>query len=95
MAGNDADRVFLCYKRSYKGNPITDLKFCSANIGMAPEHSEGYSLLKKSPLNYEIQMKDKDGTSIRFCYKQKLATLQPLLFDFLSLLGRHTEVIRL
>lgn len=74
--GTSGERVYLCYRRSREGNPITGM------IPLQPSNNEavpeGYTVLERSPRNYVADINSKAGPSIFLAFRQRLANLETL-----------------
>lgn len=74
--GTHGERVYLCYRRSREGNPITGL------IPLHPSNNEpipeGYTVLERSPRNFIADINSKAGPSIFLAFRQRLANLETL-----------------
>eukprot|EP00557_Chaetoceros_sp_GSL56_P011172 CAMPEP_0176485444 /NCGR_PEP_ID=MMETSP0200_2-20121128/5040_1 /TAXON_ID=947934 /ORGANISM="Chaetoceros sp., Strain GSL56" /LENGTH=2385 /DNA_ID=CAMNT_0017882083 /DNA_START=272 /DNA_END=7429 /DNA_ORIENTATION=+ len=74
--GTPGDRVYLCYRRSREGNPITGL------IPLQPSNNEavpeGYTVLERSPRNFVADINANAGPSIFLAFRQRLANLETL-----------------
>lgn len=72
-----AERVYLCYRRSREGNPITGL------LPLMPSKSqvipEGYTVLERSPRNHVADINGGgSGGAVFLAFRQRLASLEPL-----------------
>jgi hypothetical protein len=74
--GTSGERVYLCYRRSREGNPITGL------IPLQPSNNEavpeGYTVLERSPRNFVADINANAGPSIFLAFRQRLANLETL-----------------
>jgi len=74
--GTTGERVFICYRRSREGNPITGL------IPLEPSSNElvpeGYTVLEKTPRNFSADINSKAGPAIFLAFRQRLANLETL-----------------
>ncbi len=74
--GTPGERVYLCYRRSREGNPITGL------IPLQPTANEaipeGYTVLERSPRNYIADINSKAGPPVFLAFRQRLANLETL-----------------
>ena len=74
--GTTGERVYLCYRRSREGNPITGL------IPLQPSSNEaipeGYTVIERSPRNFIADINSKAGPAVFLAYRQRLANLETL-----------------
>jgi hypothetical protein len=74
--GSGEERVYLCFRRSREGNPLTGI------LPLRPDHAEaipeGYTVLEKTPRNFLANMNRSSGPPIFLAYRQRLANLEPL-----------------
>ena len=74
--GTSGERVFLCYRRSREGNPITGL------IPLQPSSNEaipeGYTVIERSPRNFIADINSKAGPPVFLAFRQRLANLETL-----------------
>ena len=74
--GSSGERVYLCYRRSREGNPITGI------IPLQPSKNEpipeGYTVLEQTPRNHVADINSKAGSAIFLAFRQRLANLEPL-----------------
>lgn len=74
--GTSGERVYLCYRRSREGNPITGL------IPLQPSNQEavpeGYTVLERSPRNFVADINSKAGPPLFLAFRQRLANLETL-----------------
>ena len=74
--GTTGERVYLCYRRSREGNPITGL------IPLQPSSNEsipeGYTVLERSPRNFIADINSKAGPPVFIALRQRLANLETL-----------------
>lgn len=74
--GSGEERVYLCFRRSREGNPLTGI------LPMSPDHAEaipeGYTVLEKTPRNFVANMNRSIGPPIFLAYRQRLANLETL-----------------
>ena len=74
--GSSGERVYLCYRRSREGNPITGI------IPLQPSKNEpipeGYTVLEQTPRNHVADINSKAGPAIFLAFRQRLANLEPL-----------------
>jgi hypothetical protein len=74
--GTPGERVYMCYRRSREGNPITGL------IPLQPSNNdavpEGYTVLERTPRNFVADINSKAGPSIFLAFRQRLANLETL-----------------
>jgi Sec7 domain/Guanine nucleotide exchange factor in Golgi transport N-terminal len=74
--GQSKERVYLCYRRSREGNPLTGLiPLVPNNLDPIPE---GYTVLERSPRNHVADLNGGGSYSIFLAYRQRLASLEPL-----------------
>ena len=66
-----SERVYICYRRSREGNPITDLQFLDPRIGDAIP--QDYTVLERTPFSYSACVEK--GF---LAYRQRLANLETL-----------------
>lgn len=73
----DAERIYLCFRRSRDGNPLTGiLPLCPGQAECIPE---GYTVVEKSPRNFCADIRSGSGKSPMFlAYRQRLANLEAL-----------------
>ena len=74
--GTSGERVYLCYRRSREGNPITGM------IPLQPSNNEsvpeGYTVLERSPRNFVADINSKAGPPLFLAFRQRLANLETL-----------------
>lgn len=74
--GVGSERVYLCYRRSREGNPLTGL------IPLLPSRRdpipEGYTVLERSPRNHVADLNSGGNFAVFLAFRQRLATLEPL-----------------
>jgi len=74
--GTVGERVYLCYRRSREGNPITGL------IPLQPSANEaipeGYTVLERSPRNFVADINLNSGPAVFLAFRQRLANLETL-----------------
>eukprot|EP00978_Attheya_sp_CCMP212_P029268 scaffold103454_cov58-Attheya_sp.AAC.1 len=74
--GSTGERVYLCYRRSREGNPITGL------VPLQPSKSEpipeGYTVLERTPRNNIADINSKAGPALFLAFRQRLSNLEPL-----------------
>lgn len=73
----NGERIFLCYRRSREGNPITGI------IPLQPSNHEpipdGFTVLERTPRNHVANINQgKDSNPIFLAFRQRLASLEPL-----------------
>uniref|UniRef100_A0A7S3VDI2 Uncharacterized protein n=1 Tax=Chaetoceros debilis TaxID=122233 RepID=A0A7S3VDI2_9STRA len=74
--GTPGERVYICYRRSREGNPITGLiPLQPSNYEAVPE---GYTVLERTPRNYVADVNSKAGPPIFLAFRQRLANLETL-----------------
>jgi len=70
------ERVFVCFRRSREGNPITGI------LPLQPELNEAipasYTVLERTPRNFVASVNPKKGSPVFLAYRQRLANLEPL-----------------
>ena len=70
------ERVYICYRRSREGNPITGLICLRPSKGdVIPE---GYTVLERTPRNYLADMAAKTDQPLFLAYRQRLENLECL-----------------
>ncbi|KAL7550350.1 hypothetical protein ACHAWF_013593 [Thalassiosira exigua] len=70
------ERVYMCYRRSREGNPITGVTCLRPSKGdIVPE---GYTVLERSPRNYLADMAAKSEQPLFLAYRQRLENLECL-----------------
>ncbi len=74
--GTTGERVYLCYRRSREGNPVTGL------IPLQPSSNEaipeGYTVIERSPRNFVADINSKAGVPVFLAFRQRLANLETL-----------------
>jgi hypothetical protein len=69
------ERVYLCYKRSREGNPVTGI------LPLLPRSQEcvpqGYTVLEQSPRNYVANVNEGAGPPVFLAVRQRLSSLEP------------------
>ena len=74
--GISDERVYLCYRRSREGNPITGI------IPLQPTHGEavpeGYTVLERTPRNHVADISFGAGPPLFLAFRQRLANLETL-----------------
>ena len=74
--GTAGERVYLCYRRSREGNPLT------AILPLVPSAQEsvpeGYTVLERTPRNYVADINHGAGPALFLAFRQRLANLEPL-----------------
>ena len=75
--GNNGEKVYLCFKRSREGNPITGI------IPLLPNRREyvpeGYTVLERTPRNHTADLNARGtGHPVFLSFRQRLATLEVL-----------------
>lgn len=74
--GSTGDRVFLCYRRSREGNPITGIfPLQPMNHETIPE---GYTVMERTPRNHVADINTNAGAPVFLAFRQRLASLEPL-----------------
>lgn len=70
------ERVYLCYKRSREGNPITGVTCLRPSKGdLIPE---GYTVLERTPRNFVADLAAKIEQPLFLAYRQRLENLECL-----------------
>ncbi len=70
------ERVYICYRRSREGNPITGVVCLRPTKGdLVPE---GYTVLERTPRNFLADMAAKQDSPSFLAYRQRLANLECL-----------------
>ena len=70
------ERVYICYRRSREGNPITGVVCLRPTKGdLVPE---GYTVLERTPRNFVADMAAKQDAPLFLGYRQRLANLECL-----------------
>lgn len=74
--GTAGERVYLCYRRSREGNPLTGI------LPLAPSAQEsvpeGYTVLERTPRNFVADINHGAGPALFLAFRQRLANLEPL-----------------
>lgn len=70
------ERVYICYRRSREGNPITGV-ICLSPLKGDPV-PEGYTVLERTPRNFVADMSAKQDSPLFLAYRQRLANLECL-----------------
>lgn len=74
--GSTGERVFLCYRRSREGNPITGLfPLQPLNNETVPE---GYTVMERTPRNHVADINTGAGAPVFLAFRQRLASLETL-----------------
>ena len=74
--GSTGERVFLCYRRSREGNPITGIfPLQPLNHETIPE---GYTVIERTPRNHVADINTNAGAPVFLAFRQRLALLEPL-----------------
>ena len=72
--GTAGERVYLCYRRSREGNPLT------AILPLAPSAHEsvpeGYTVLERTPRNFVADINHGAGPALFLAFRQRLANLE-------------------
>ena len=90
--GSNGERVYLCYRRSREGNPITGvLPLQPSNDELIPE---GYTVLERTPRNHVADINSKAGQPVFLAFRQRLASLEPLRPLPLLLSVYHDAMLR-
>lgn len=74
---HSCERVFLCFRRSREGNPITGI------IPLAPDAQEGipagYTVIERTPRNFVASLTcDTNAPPVFLAYRQRLANIETL-----------------
>jgi hypothetical protein len=91
---NSGERVYLCYRRSREGNPLTGLTCLQPSKGdVIPE---GYTVLEKTPRNFLADMTANSDQPLFLAYRQRLENLECLrpLPLVLSVLQSKQDLVR-
>ncbi len=73
---SSGERVYLCYRRSREGNPLTGLTCLQPSKGdVIPE---GYTVLEKTPRNFLADMTANSDQPLFLAYRQRLENLECL-----------------
>lgn len=84
------ERVYICYRRSREGNPITGVVCLRPTKGdLVPE---GYTVLERTPRNFLADMAAKPDQPLFLAYRQRLANLECLRPLPLVLSAGRTEL---
>jgi hypothetical protein len=84
------ERVYMCYRRSREGNPITGVVCLRPTKGdIVPE---GYTVLERTPRNFLADMAAKPDAPLFLAYRQRLANLECLRPLPLVLSAGRTEL---
>jgi hypothetical protein len=76
--GTSSERIYLCFKRDFLGNPIVDMQPVFPTKG--EEWPEGFYVIEKSVTNVPANLNlGSNGIDIFLCYKQQLTRLWCLL----------------
>jgi hypothetical protein len=74
--GSTGERVFLCYRRSREGNPLTGI------FPLQPLNSEtipeGYTVMERTPRNHVADINTGAGAPVFLAFRQRLASLETL-----------------
>ena len=74
--GSNGERVYLCYRRSREGNPLTGLMpLLPSKCDPIPE---GYTVLERSPRNHVADLNSGGTYPVFLAIRQRLASLEPL-----------------
>jgi hypothetical protein len=72
----DGERIFLCFRRSREGNPITGI------LPLQPFFNEaipdGFTVVERSPRNFVANLSPTSNAPVFLAYRQRLANLEPL-----------------
>lgn len=92
-SGTAAERVFLCYKKDWGGNPLVDLQLILP--GKGEEAPKNYSMVDKSPSGRPANLNATTGGGVIFlCYRQELSRLQCLANDSAPTLHKADSIAR-
>ncbi|KAL7455495.1 hypothetical protein ACHAWC_007045 [Mediolabrus comicus] len=73
---NSGERVYLCYRRSREGNPLTGIACLQPSKGdVIPE---GYTVLEKTPRNFLADLTANSDQPLFLAYRQRLENLECL-----------------
>lgn len=73
---SSGERVYLCYRRSREGNPITGIACLRPSKGdLIPD---GYTVLERTPRNFLADMSPKSDHPMFLAYRQRLENLECL-----------------
>jgi len=73
---SSGERVYICYRRSREGNPITGIMCLRPSKGdLIPE---GYTVLERTPRNFLADMAAKSEQPLFLAYRQRLENLECL-----------------
>eukprot|EP00981_Chlorochromonas_danica_P004234 scaffold857_cov152-Ochromonas_danica.AAC.17 len=76
--GTGAERIYLCYKKDFLGNPIVDLQIILPSKSEEPPKS--FNLIEKTASGVQANLNlGNNGPPIFLCYKQELMRLSCLL----------------
>jgi len=91
---NSGERVYLCYRRSREGNPLTGLTCLQPSKGdVIPE---GFTVLEKTPRNFLADLTANSDQPLFLAYRQRLENLECLrpLPLVLSVLQSKQDLVR-
>ena len=73
---NSGERVYICYRRSREGNPLTGIACLQPSKGdVIPE---GYTVLEKTPRNFLADLTANSDQPLFLAYRQRLENLECL-----------------
>ena len=74
--GTNGERVYLCFKKSREGNPITGIiPLLPGKLEAIPD---GFTVLERSPRNFVADINSGAGPPIFLAYRQRLTNLETL-----------------
>lgn len=74
--GTAGERVYLCYRRSREGNPLTGILPLAPSVRESVP--EGYTVLERTPRNFVADINHGAGPALFLAFRQRLANLEPL-----------------
>ena len=74
--GTSGERVYLCYRRSREGNPVTGL--IPLQPSLRETIPEGYTVIEKTPRDHVADINSNAGSALFLAFRQRLANLEPL-----------------
>ena len=89
FGSSGGQRLYLCYRRSREGNPITDVQFLHPSRGHRV--CEQYTVLEKTMFNYSAALFA--NQSVYLAYRQRLAHIECLRPDPLVYLASHRNAM--
>jgi hypothetical protein len=91
LGGGTTERVYLCFRRSREGNPLTGL------LPLSVDHQEpvptGWTVVERTPRGHVARLSSSSDMLCFLAYRQRLCSLEalrplPLMLD-LSVRGKH------